>query len=121
MKAPTTAVKAPDEVPAGIAIEGGVVTTAELLVMVTTDPLDGAAAESVTVQVALPAAVNEPGRQTSELTVGPTLGAVMLTETLCEDGCVPPKVAVRVAVWPAAPADAVAMNEAELRPAAMLN
>jgi hypothetical protein len=91
------AVNEPKPAPEGIVIEGGVVTRAELLAIVMSVPVNGAAAESVTVQFALPAAVNDPGRQTSEVKAGPRLGTTIVNETLCED-CVPVRVAVRVPV-----------------------
>ena len=83
VKAPTVAVNTPDVAPAGMMIEGGAVTVAELLLIVTIEPVTGAAAESVTGHVAVPPAVNEPGRQVIELTMmGAEPGATMVSETL---------------------------------------
>lgn len=83
VNAPTAAANVPDVAPAGMVIEGGAVTVVELLLIVTIEPLAGAAAESVTVQAALPPAVNEPGRHVIEVTVtGAKPGATMVSETL---------------------------------------
>jgi len=59
--AEVVAVKLAEEVPAGMAMDTGATTAALLLERLTTAPAEGAAADSVTVQVLDTPPVTEPG------------------------------------------------------------
>jgi len=92
--------------------EPGVVSAAELSVMVTVVPPAGAACEMVTVQVALAFEPRLAGAHCRAVTV---VSAVKETEVLCED---PFRLAEIVTPWAAETAPAVAVKLALLAPAA---
>ena len=77
---PAVAVKVPVEAPAATRIEAGTVSAVLLSVSVTVVPPAGAACESVTVQVELPAEAIVPGEHCSPETV--LAGAEMVMEAV---------------------------------------